>query len=66
MSTFNKCGRVAPIPSSKLILAAVDVWLYSMKRVASPFGKGAMALAFVHEYFKNLSSDFTSATGEGS
>jgi thioredoxin reductase (NADPH) len=35
------------------VFAAGDVRSSSMKRVASAVGEGAMAVAFVHEYFKN-------------
>jgi thioredoxin reductase (NADPH) len=36
------------------VFAAGDVRSSSMKRVASAVGEGAMAVAFIHEYLKNL------------
>ena len=36
------------------VFAAGDVRSSSMKRVTSAVGEGAMAVAFVHEYLRNL------------
>jgi thioredoxin reductase (NADPH) len=50
-------GRQPPFlleTSQPGVFAAGDVRSGSIKRVASAVGEGAMAVAFVHEYLKNM------------